>query len=569
MSSYKNRLPQELLARVFDFANPTDRHTCLFVCRAWHLVAKPYLYKNIEFNEFFAITRFVSCIQSTPNQPGLLVRKITFAFDNDCIPPTFPTFVGKFNDLITLCPHIEALACSKHLSYYVIKALYQLTAPLSNLGTFPYSNRSLEYIVCIERYRQTLKRLRIDCFSQNSIGECKSFPRLEDLDLRNVPMRTLRSLEYILSNYPSLQCLSASLIYRESVNDQRQEAETQVYHNMKRLNIVSDGRILDTQLFAPFLRKFSNLEQLTIICQKQFFQPAVFDSLFNIIDSLPCTSLLIEYDNSELNNDLALLQAIFKSPVTVWEHTTLQIGLESFRDKRGDKYKMRYTATNDKHRKLAITLSELNTSNLRVHKAYVMTFAPYVNELRIEAIDVNASGPLLYLILKHCTTLQSISLYSGHYAQTFIERTNITNTTVHKLTLNGCETTPLFLQSISKVCVNLNQLVIIPRSSLDERLALFNTTRLSERAGCIIMPRTQLQQLDLHLGALRAPIILKIHTDKTEAYFNINRAGHCKAIKRSEVSSKYDRIYLVDLKSVKQLRILQSNSSGSVETLNF
>jgi hypothetical protein len=150
-------------------------------------------------------------------------------------------------------------------------------------------------------------------------------------------------------------------------------------------------------------------------------------------------------------------------------------------------YKLRYTITNRKHRQLFIKLPKKNGDNSSIHKAYLMSFALYINELGIIGHDIRFNKHLFYYVLNYCTALEVYSINTDqYYAENFSQ---ITNTTLCKLMPKSHAMTHQFLELLSNACINLCM------------LALFTWSRPKDDVTRIVMPRIDLQWLDLSLGS--------------------------------------------------------------------
>jgi hypothetical protein len=547
MPSHPGQLPQELLPRVFEDVQLIDLSTCLFVCRAWHIPAKQYLYKHVEFKRFPSIHRFNSCMQSVHDHPGLFVRKITFAFSQD---QDLLTFKQEFERLVAFIPLVETLTCSEELESFIILALHGLSTPLNCLSKFPYSTVP-EYNDCAELYKRSLKQHRIDYSGDTDFGKWRNFPRLQSLILNDAPVRTIQDLEYVCRICRNLKVLYAKLLYMDVDhgfdNDQEQ---TQVYPRMEHLQITSDHRILDLKLLIPFLRKFNHLKRLEISSQTPLRQLVEIESLFGIVDALPSVSFLIKRNDFEFAIDLPFLRLIFQRRV-VWKHTSLIINASDGHVRRGQTM-MHYSTTDDKSRELVIFLPEMATNNPSVHDAYTKTFAPYVNTLQIGSVICSSSNPFLHAVLTHCTALSSLILYSGRYVEILPQ---ITNTTLHELTLYCCIATPDFLKSVSTTCIKLRNLTLCTRLGINHGM------------NRILMPQTELHQLDLDLGhfkSLQEVVILTVMTDKIQISFRLDyKNNQCTAQKQRRMSV-LDNVFLLDFKKLKRLRILGLNINEDI-----
>jgi hypothetical protein len=571
----KVQLPQEILAQVFQYVQPRDLLACLSVCHIWYVHAQHHFYKQIEFFELASIDRFIACMQSNPDHPNLLVKKITFTSDEFHKRQDLPAFKQQFKTLVSLCPHVETLATSPRLKDFVIHALYSLPTTLKNLGAFPYAPTP-EYTKLSHRYNRTLKEYAMynfdNDFVKTNFGELRNFPRLQKLYLMDAPVRNLEEVECILSMCRNLQDLSVEICdddmeefdyddfdpfdefvgqddddeedYAEFVHrqiaqrlnqmevrpprpqslQQQQEQQMQQYPKMEKLLFRSGDVEFDLGQFIPFLHKLTNLKRLELeavdilTAEKPRQQLNHLKTMLEIIHTLSSSYFIVEgADFNKIHTVAQTYLQLFFQPHFVWLHTTLKIENATVKE-FGIDDTLCYKTYPNRHRELAIVLPEFETNDPAIHAAYVKIFAPYVNEIELDYERTvtydNACESFLYNIVSKCNVLHSLTVHSGNCSEPW--SIQVTNTGLQKLVLSNCFLSSEFLESLSSTCVNLDQLTLA-----DNRYS-----KTDDNKDLIAMPDTELQQLNLNLEQFKTGLfghsqqtLIKISDSQKDWYF--------------------------------------------------
>jgi hypothetical protein len=570
---HQAHLPQEILILIFSYLQLNDLLACLLVCYQWQVPAKHVFYTEIDFHRFSSISSFIAIVQSDPDHPNLLVKKITFSTEEYLEYATFEAFQVQFGQLMELCPYVETIACADRHKKYIVEALHKLQVPLRNLTAFPYTN-IYQYFTCTRLYSHNLKEYvlknfeaRLKAAARTGLTELVNFPRLQKLTYMDEPVCTLQEIEHILNTCPDLKDLSVMLYdnpFEEEFDDLQQDVfllyshptqlqtSTQThYPKLKQLLFRSSENILDLEPFNRFLRKFNRLKQfdfevidlLTTERPGQQLEAVIF--FLDIIHTIPSVSFTVK--GTELSQVYPVVfdyLQLFFQPDVVWKHTSLKIYTTKgfyFRDTLHY-----FTSKVDEHRKLAIVLPEFDTCNPSIHNAYVRTFAPYINTLEVNyeysRTGFNPCESFVYTVLSRCIALNSLTIYYGSCLKPLPPTTNAT---LRSLDIRHCATSPVFLKWLSVTCVNLRYLTVSP-----------NIHR--KGISCIMMKHTALEQLDLNLKQLKAKlpvVIIKITTSEIEKAFHVDfKKGWCIALRKDQLEM-YQAVEL-KFKRVRRLKVL-------------
>jgi hypothetical protein len=122
MSTEQIQFPHEVLMHIFVYTQSADIVTCFYVFRAWYAPAKHYCHRDIEFIRFSFIRRFITCMQSDPDQSNLFMEKITFTCNDLDFCSPFHIFTTMLEQLRVLCPHVQTLAALDPLKPIIIDA---------------------------------------------------------------------------------------------------------------------------------------------------------------------------------------------------------------------------------------------------------------------------------------------------------------------------------------------------------------------------------------------------------------------------------------------------------------
>jgi hypothetical protein len=567
MSRHQGQLPREVCGRVFRHLETNDLLTCLSVCKAWHIAAKPYFYKEIEFKRIDSIDGFIAHMQMATGHPNLLVRKVTFTcYDFEGKSPLeYHTFQQKFHHLAALCPHIETLISSPKLTDSVVEALCCVNTPFKNLAVFPYS-KHYRYKGCAHYYRRTLKEYTLSTeehyYMVKNFG-LRKFPHLQKLFMMCKPVKTLRDVECILRICQKLEHLSVKVfngddvvtIEDEQMNDPCVK-DTHAYPVMKHLSCQIDSQEFDFEQFMLFLRKLNCLERLDLetfdilTAERPSHQLKELIRFLDYIHVLPSVYLMVKSVNISDFSAAALqyLQLFFRP---VYPGKPIALKLQHAASKGFDQLnELHYT--NDIANGCALAM-KFPLANYETHlDAYVETFAPYVETLEID-YNLQPCDSFLDTVLTRCTMLHSLTLIQSNccnplpvFAMDDNSPSATVNTSLHTLVLSSCPVTPEFLSSLSYACSNLCRLII-------------DDTRWTAMSH-ISMPNTELQQLDLDLGFLAhqgyetTALITVVESNRTR-YFYTDFAKKQYMIPH-DMSMLYKGYELVlTFKKIEQLRV--------------
>ncbi|KAI9489253.1 hypothetical protein BDB00DRAFT_791262 [Zychaea mexicana] len=122
--SYICKLPQELIDRIARNLTQEDRHACILVCKQWHKVFLPNLYRSVRVRSRQALQSFFITLQKSssvvPEYPlGWVVRDLTLGHGTKLLPYRATDLRDKnfriglsrqrWSALPRLCPYLETL----------------------------------------------------------------------------------------------------------------------------------------------------------------------------------------------------------------------------------------------------------------------------------------------------------------------------------------------------------------------------------------------------------------------------------------------------------------------------
>jgi hypothetical protein len=316
-------------------------------------------------------------------------------------------------------------------------------------------------------------------------------------------LREFEDAERILQMHPQLVELSVSLLKRdlnqESVVNSFKEPMEQ-YSNIKRLLVWNRCKSLNLEHLNSFISKFNCLKQLEIeandilINEYPQLQLEELKIFLESVNTFPSVSFFIRGPYFKRGQPPGTIYSRYSRSESIWQ------SFDKAAEEReiGDSYKkrLRYISNHPTCRELGISIYDDCPA---IHNLYyIQAFAPYINKLKIHFNNVSMQRiscvDFLHDIVTQCTVLDSLIILCGDFCRPLAFSTT-TNTTLQTLILSKCLIkSPEFFPSLSRTCVGLRQLALSISQSSTNNVEL------------IIMPVTELQQLDLDLEYLRSGI---------------------------------------------------------------